>query len=859
MTYLTETFLQQRREDLRKDQNPEVNGIERVSVNMADLEVDVIFVRSFDKVKRADMGPPTPVPPPEKENFTIRGGDSIRGIKVLDATKIDDKTVRLTVDKLGDFSAYELAVLELDASGSPSHDPERVHDSMDPMLARIRFGFRTECPSDFDCKTEQGPDPAPPVSPALNYLAKDYDSFRQAMFDRIAQLSPDHADRQIPDTGVALIELLSYYADHLSYAQDAAASEAYLSTARRRASVRRHAQLLGYDVHDGLSARSFVHVEMRNSGTFDADSLAFMTRFEAFEDGPVSFDDVDIAAILEQDAQVFEPIRLWRPDDPNDPASDYSPVPYALDEALNELILHDWGVQGAVLPRGTTQAWLRQPAGVTHPLKAGSYLSLEIQRDIDTRFAADARPEQRQIVCLTRDPIAEVDRVGPTTTQLWRIEWHPDDALRFDLPISTLTDLTDLDDGPPQMALAFGNIIPVDHGLHLQDAEALPLPDKDDTTAGTDEITGLSELDRPRRYAPKLAHRAISVAAELRQIPGTSSAASVTAPGGWHAPRKAITLASNVMGASKWHPVNTLLLSRPTDPVFVPETEQDGTTTLRFGREGEGGMFPSSKPSERLFASYRVGVGRAGNIGPDSIAHVLTKGVSGPVSARNPVPGKGGRERETVPEIRARAVAALDENRRAVTRADYIRLATEHPEVSRAHVRTIGHGSWDTIVIAIDPVGNVEADEALLRDVRDWLEPYRLMGQDIMVERPRFAPLEIELAICACPDYLPSDVRQAVLRRLSSGVLPDGTLGFFHPDNLSFGQPIYHSHIVAAALSVPGVTDVRFVTFRRWRSTDVAALDNGVLTFDPAEIPILMNDPSFPERGVLRVKEWSIA
>lgn len=859
MTYLTETFLQQRREDLRKDGNPAVNGIERVLVNMADLEIDVVFVHPFDKVKRDDQGPPTAVPPPEKENFSIRGGDSIRNIRVLDGQKVGDQVFRITVDKLGDFSAYELAVLELDAFGNPTHDPERVHDSMDPMLARIRFGFRTECPSDFDCKTVEEPMPAPPPSPALNYLAKDYDSFRQAMFDRIAQLSPNHTDRQVPDTGVALVELLSYFADHLSYAQDAAATEAYLSTARRRSSVRRHAQLLGYDVHDGLSARSFVHVEMKGSGVYDAASLAFMTRSNALQGSAVPFANVDIAAVLEEDAQVFESIPLQRPKDPDDPESDFEVEAYQLDEALNKLILHDWGVKRAVLPRGTTQAWVQQPMTVVHPLKKGSFLSLEVQRDIDTLFAADARLEQRQIVCLTRDPVPEVDRVGATETNLWRIEWHPDDALRFDLPISTLPDLNDLDEGPPQMGLAFGNIIPVDHGLLLEKAEALPLPDKDDAAAETDEITGLSELDRPRRYAPKLAHRGISVKAELRQIPGASSAASVTAPGGWLAPCKAISLASSVMGGPTWTPVNTLLLSGTGDPVFVPETEQDGTTTLRFGRDGQGGMFPSSEPSEQLFASYRVGVGRAGNIGADSIAHVLTKGVSGPVSARNPVPGQGGRDLEAVPEIRARAVAKLDDNRRAVTRGDYIRLATEHPQVSRAHVRTIGHGSWDTIVIAIDPVGGVDADEALLREVREWLEPYRLMGQDIMVERPRFAPLEIELAICTCPDYLPSDVRQAVLRQLSSDVLPDGTLGFFHPDNLSFGQPIYHSHIVAAALSVPGVTDVRFVTFRRWRSNDVAALDNGVLTFDPAEIPILMNDPSFPERGVLRVSEWSVA
>ena len=46
----------------------------------------------------------------------------------------------------------------------------------------------------------------------------------------------------------------------MSYFQDAVATEAYLGTARRRASVRRHARMLDYPMHEGVNARVWVAV-----------------------------------------------------------------------------------------------------------------------------------------------------------------------------------------------------------------------------------------------------------------------------------------------------------------------------------------------------------------------------------------------------------------------------------------------------------------------------------------------------------------------------------------------------------------------------------------------------------------------
>ena len=79
-------------------------------------------------------------------------------------------------------------------------------------------------------------------TPRIDYLAKDYEGFRRLMLDRLSLLAPGWRERSAADLGVALVELLAYAADNLSYRQDAIANEAYLNTARQRISVRRHAR-----------------------------------------------------------------------------------------------------------------------------------------------------------------------------------------------------------------------------------------------------------------------------------------------------------------------------------------------------------------------------------------------------------------------------------------------------------------------------------------------------------------------------------------------------------------------------------------------------------------------------------------
>jgi hypothetical protein len=88
----------------------------------------------------------------------------------------------------------------------------------------------------------------------------------------------------------------------------------------------------------------------------------------------------------------------------------------------------------------------------------------------------------------------------------------------------------------------------------------------------------------------------------------------------------------------------------------------------------------------------------------------------------------------------------------------------------------------------------------------------------------------------------------------SNRALPDGRFGFFHPDNLTFGDGIYLSKLVALAQAVPGVESVQVTRLQRLGEGDHGEREEGVLRLGPLEVAQLDNDPGFPEHGTLKLK-----
>src|SRR5580765_1778983 len=116
----------------------------------------------------------------EPANVLIKGGERITGIQVTGVTvtaETDsaDAYLTISVDKYGDFSNYTLCVVELDDHGRPTQAPM---SRFDPRYACLDFTFKAGCPSDLDCKAQPVCPPPQRAEPEINYLAKDYASFR---------------------------------------------------------------------------------------------------------------------------------------------------------------------------------------------------------------------------------------------------------------------------------------------------------------------------------------------------------------------------------------------------------------------------------------------------------------------------------------------------------------------------------------------------------------------------------------------------------------------------------------------------------------------------------------------------------
>ena len=129
-----------------------------------------------------------------------------------------------------------------------------------------------------------------------------------------------------------------------------------------------------------------------------------------------------------------------------------------------------------------------------------------------------------------------------------------------------------------------------------------------------------------------------------------------------------------------------------------------------------------------------------------------------------------------------------------------------------------------------------------------------MAGYDLEVDAARSVALDITLHLCVLPGYFRSEVLRAVQLELGAGVLPDGRLAVFHPDNFTFGQAVYLSRIVAAAQAVEGVEAVWVQKFERLGQPDTLPMETGVLAMGRLDIAQLANNPNFRERGRLTLE-----
>ena len=808
------------------------NGIDFVEVaNPAQTVLRVHFLNLVQLVQR-----PQP---------TITGGETIPTVVVAPVTaadwSVDDghRVLTLRVAAPGDFSQYILTIT----------DP-----AVDRYFQQVSFSFKAGCPSEVDCETPTPP--CPPLDgelPPIDYLAKDFLSFRQALLDFSTLKYPDWRERSEADFGLMFLEALAGMADDLSYVQDRIAAEATLDTATQRRSVVRHARLVDYEPGPTLSALVLLQFDVDATTTTLPTGLAVSAT--SAEGSPIVF---ELGGGLATRGI--------------DPVTGSPDVTYPVSAAWNRgrIQPYAWDASDACLHRGATEMWV---VGHGFGFTIGQALL------IDTAAAVSADQPISQIVHLselpleTCDPLNLLPMPGPNGSSgppilvcpgsipgatrfpaaVTRLRWGADEALTSDHDL--------------RRTVVVGNILAATQGRTItRERFAIPAPDAPPPAIplatvrlGPNPTTArviwqfLRTLDNaPLTWLAQIDRNATDSGPVPEILLYEDSG---DPPAGWTWRRRLLDAdrfeSSFTVDAAAWRPVATLPARSAGERLrLVADYDGDAGDTIRFG-DGSFGEIPTDGAT--FAATYRIGLGAAGNVGADAIRS-LGPQISGVIAVTNPLPATGGTDPEELEQVRRRAPFKFraPPPLRAVRPEDYRTIAETLPWVQRAGTAIRWTGSWLSTFTTPDPVGSETLYLAPHLQLVALLNRRRMAGAESFVPPPHYVALDLLVEVCATAEAYRGDVLAGIVAALIAGP-PPATAGFFGSQNFTFGTPLDRSRLEAAIKNVTGVAGVTCLQYRMRSRTQGYAEMPDVLTVGSDEIIRLDNDPSRPDNGSLRV------
>jgi hypothetical protein len=803
--------------------NTSWNGIDYVEIASRDQRLLRVHFLTTVPVAPAAGADPLSV--------DITGGETIPTVTVVPASlawSVDTDArplLTLYVAAPGDFSTYTLTI-----TGSPA---------LDPYFDSIAFSFKANCTSEYDCATPAPGCPEDEAEPvAINYLAKDFSGFIQALSDFSALRYPNWVERSEADIGVVLMEALSALADELSYYQDRVAAEASITTATQRVSLVRHARLVDYEPAAARAATTQLQLEVAGPGLLPAGLRCSALGADGTQ---IPF---EVGDGLISGTGPYQVNPAWNAQGSGG-IDGWNLAPYWWDESQQCLVA------------GATTLWL---------LEHGHELAPGVQLLIDTVDPTGANAPIRELVTIatateTEDPVFSV-----AVTEL------------------TLAAPTTLDHDLSQTHCA-GNIVPAIHGARMTETfviPAYPRPDTPPEAPGPPAAVVRTGANwTPSSQVPQYLYTLAAPQISWTALPpsdddGNASVAlepqillSSASPGG------ASSAASGGTGTQAWTWQTWLLDSAADDFVFTltPERysnvggagevawfEYDGEgVTIRFG-DGTCGLIPEQGTVYTV--TYLAGGGSIGNVPAGTIisldpvqpAPAGSPAAPAVTASTNPFPATGGADEETAQQIVDRAPQAFRaQPLRVVRPADYVATAQGESWVQQAGTTFRWTGSWMTAFTSANPVAEELPTDAQIEDLSDLLNRRRLSGYESYVLAPQYVSVDLRIRVAAASTDFASSVAAAVLAQLQPGSLPGGGVGFFDHSRWGFGQALDPSALLAAIQGAPGVVGVVAVQYRERGVQPLWAPLAGPIAVPADRLLRVDNDPSRPEAGSLSV------
>lgn len=627
-----------------------------------------------------------------------------------------------------------------------------------------------------------------PIAP--DYMAKDYESVRAMLLERLETTLPQWRERHAADIGLVLIEALSFAADLLSYRQDAIAMEAYLDTSVSRISVRRHARLLGHRCHDGVNARTVVAFEVRDPAVYIPAGTRLLTNQPGWLPAVIPSPELERLGDLGSNPSFETMYPVW---------------------------LFDAGNRIAILSLNATSAVFKG-----HIPRPGGSLLVFTRESMHTNDSPSHHLDrtkssvgQEIFAVIVSDVFFGFDgHLQPVT----EVRWSVPDTLR---PTGTVSSASWF---APEKWSATSNAVLADHGVTHTVGRNLTRTPGQPWRLALDGGIDMTSIE-PRNGRA-------SISKQLNQDPSYAVPAICIQIDGHH-----------------WFPVRDLVGVGPDDRCFVVENEAT-TSWIRFG-DGVHGRLPVEDNRQQVRTEYpvtvhyRLGNGPVGNLPAGALQHAIidTVGVEGIAKITNVVPAVGGIAAETIRAVKQFAPDAFERQiGSCVTPSDYESVLTGLRGLGDCSVVIRPVGLRSVVTVTVQPSFGITMEELTLA-IEAALRPRRPIGYEIRVHPIEYVDVTVTITVELSADASSTAVRKRLATRFSC---VRGGGGLFDPDSLRLGVGLRATEIMVAALGVSGVAaaDVdlrcggRMNSLVMVRSNEVLRLVNADGAWANAEVTI---------------------
>ena len=247
-----------------------------------------------------------------------------------------------------------------------------------------------------------------------------------------------------------------------------------------------------------------------------------------------------------------------------------------------------------------------------------------------------------------------------------------------------------------------------------------------------------------------------------------------------------------------WTGVPSLYRQPPTAQVYSTLNLPGGAARIQFGDGVEGATLPTGQAN--IQATYRVGIGAAGNVAAGAISTLVDRpvGVSG---VTNPLPATGGQDPQSIEDIRANAPLSVLTLGRAVSITDYQNFAASFAGIARASALWIPNGVNRGVFLTVAAAGGaaLPPGSQTLANLVTALKNYGNPHVSIYAQSFLETTFAFSAGLKYDPAYSVPDVKAAVVELLQQN---------YSFANRDFGQGVSGDELAALIQSVAGVVAV---------------------------------------------------